>query len=518
MKKLKIFSLLLLSLLLVSCGDGKTSKKCFEFDKFSETITKYDSKCGGKIRIPDSIDDVQIKNIGSFAFQGIEITELELPKYLKKISDNAFSGLKLKELYLPESITNVWSNAFSQQEIETLKFSYNSIEIWNSAFKNSKIKNIEFYGSNNSSGYWTMKIWWEAFANNEISKLNISMNSIDFLGGWAFENNKISEIKLWEYTTKIPYNTFKNNEISNIELSKYITEIWNSAFENNKITNFSFPEEITNIWNGILNWNHIEEIILPKDLKNIPKNFLNWQKLKNLEIPEWVEIIEEWAFSNNNIETLKFPTTLKFIGKNAFENNYIANIILPKKIRIIEENAFKNNKITEVNIPNTLHNIENIFDESVKMIKNDIIENISEEVKIPEYAYLKQDYNIKIMAERRWVKDISIGEAFERCRNLSLGWYDDWRIPQIQDMRAILQYLEKNKEVEAFFDGTYIAYRLTILSFTDKYVTVFSDFSHTIDGWKWEVIFDKRWEVWFNVDSISGIEWSRNSICVRDIK
>lgn len=565
MKNYKIYIFIFLLIFLSSCWDGKTPEKCFYFNKTDLTITGYDSKCGGNIRIPDKIDNLYVQKIWAYSFKWMEITNLEFWKYLIEIGDSAFSWLKLKELVFPETMNDIWENAFANQEIETIKFPVSLSTIGKWAFKNSKIKNIEFYSresdsKENNTYLKSLNIYDEAFKDNEILKLNIPME-VSFEGNGAFENNKITEVKISKLY-KIWSKTFKNNKIENVEFIKSATKIWYEAFAWNKIKKVHLWENLDSISSSVFEGSKIEEIILSKNLKIIPKDFLKWHNLKKLEIPEWVEKIEEWAFSNNKIEILKFPKTLKIIWKdsfsnnlikkleipewvekieewtfsnnkieilklpetlktvweNTFSNNLIKSIELPKKIRIIGKWVFLKNKIIEVEIPNTLHDFSWIFDENVKIIKNDFIENISEEVHIPEYAYLKNDYNIKIMAERRWVKNISFFDAIKRCDDLVLAWYDDWRVPQIQEMKAILQYLEKNKENEAFLDGNYWTYRLTILSFINKFTTVFANFSHTFDGWKWEIIFDNWWEVGFNNDSIKNMKGERNSVCIRDIK
>lgn len=122
------------------------------------------------------------------------------------------------------------------------------------------------------------------------------------------------------------------------------------------------------------------------------------------------------------------------------------------------------------------------------------------------------------MAERRGGENLTFSEAFERCKNLELGGFDDWYLPMIQQFKAISQYLEKHRWDEVSLNGSYWMYRVTILDFNNKYITVGNKFSSDSEGDDESsgIFFDASWERAFN--SVFESDVQRNILCVRDIK
>ena len=73
----------------------------FEFDKSTGTIKKY-LGTNKEIKIPQEIDGVLVKIIGSFSFKDFSIEKIDIPIGVEEIKDHAFEKNKIEERWLNE--------------------------------------------------------------------------------------------------------------------------------------------------------------------------------------------------------------------------------------------------------------------------------------------------------------------------------------------------------------------------------------------------------------------------------
>ena len=153
---------------------GKTSEKCFRFNKETQEIEQYyfvennvsgGKKCPMDVVIPEKISGVQVKSIGKGAFKvckngivtstsftnnkyeikpmmvlscpGIGVTSVILPEGLENIEYRAFEGNNLKTVTIPSTVTWIDDWAFADNQLQSVIFKgdKSKIKIGCKAFK-----------------------------------------------------------------------------------------------------------------------------------------------------------------------------------------------------------------------------------------------------------------------------------------------------------------------------------------------------------------------------------------------
>ena len=155
---------------------GKTSEKCFQFNKETQEIEQYyfvegnvsgGKKCPKSVVIPEKISGVQVKYIVNDAFrhytcdksivktslnnkyeikkvdcnfEPIGITSVLLPEGLESIGSSAFEGNNLKTITIPSTVTNIYGYAFMDNQLQSVIFKgdKSKIEFGCSAFIGEK--------------------------------------------------------------------------------------------------------------------------------------------------------------------------------------------------------------------------------------------------------------------------------------------------------------------------------------------------------------------------------------------
>ena len=156
-----------------------TSEKCFKFNNETQEIEQYyyfednnsnGASCPMKVVIPQKINGVQVKSIGSDAFgygcghntvlpistnnkyeieqigcvyKPIGISSVELPEGLETIASRAFDGNNLKTVTIPKTVTYIGQYAFGHNELQSVVFKGDK--------NNIDIRCDAFYGENHSS-------------------------------------------------------------------------------------------------------------------------------------------------------------------------------------------------------------------------------------------------------------------------------------------------------------------------------------------------------------------------------
>ncbi len=394
----------------------------FEFDKSNGTIKKY-LGTSKEITIPQKINGVPVKIIGSFSFKDIGIEKVDIPIGIEEIKDYAFEKNKIEILHLPESLRSIGCSAFAENNISKLILPNN-------------IENIDEF----------------AFIDNNLEKLAIPLN-LNSIKASVFSNNKIKDLTLHDYIENIDKYAFYNNKIEDLTLPKNLRSIGCEAFADNNISKltlyseiemfdkYAFDEDIikfclSNIINLIenrsLNNNKVIKIIrklveiekdiveiggpvfIPTDNPNVMNCYYgNSPKVKScyynnaflfdkstgtinkylggsnmVLIPnkiDGVEVkhIDDFCFkATKNIETVEDfdkyfwdDFTIKELPKHYdFSNNAIEFLVLPSTLKTIGKCAFINNNLKELTLPESIEIIE----------KSAFMHNQIEELTIPE--------------------------------------------------------------------------------------------------------------------------------------
>jgi hypothetical protein len=182
-----------------------------------------------KIKIPESIQNINITEIGSWAFRNKPISEVILPDTISEISLGAFQNSKLTKINFPDSIINIEQSAFMHTLLEEITFP----------------KNLRYLGSN-------------VFTGTKVRSVDINLPSIRYFSqsyGIFSDCRELISVAINDNITDIPTEAFSGClKLQNINLPAKIEKIGSFAFSNcESLVSIIIPENIIDIDISILN-------------------------------------------------------------------------------------------------------------------------------------------------------------------------------------------------------------------------------------------------------------------------
>lgn len=389
MKKLLVFSLILLSTLFVSCffisSNAKADMDCgpsatWTYDESTKTL--YVSGTGAitdtcYYRYPGVTNLVigeGIEEIGKEAFTMCQsLVNVSLPSTLKTIGEMAFdSCFNLKSIDIPDSVTHIGYRAFGYcLNMESINLSKNLEVLSDGAFYECrKLKTIDipdkvttlyttsftFCGSLVSMriGKGVQKVIAEVHDGNPVVKYVIFTGSAPYIDKFAFYN----------YTTTIYYpsgdsswNGMPNKDWPNSTL------IWVGVEDPMSIKPETEGDTETGICGQKAYWEYKDGVLHitgSGDVTSAP-----WQHLR-LDV---VEVIVDDTITGlsadgafiyfENLEKVYLSKNLETLGHSAFAYTKIKEITIPDKVKVIEGSTFEYCKYLEiVNLPKGLEQID----------------------------------------------------------------------------------------------------------------------------------------------------------------
>lgn len=302
-------------------------RSCYTFNSSTKTIEKYDKEhCPLDVVIPETIDGVEVENIGELAFVLVD--------HYGCVIDGEWQEFQEEQEGASCSIY------FKRDSEGNILYPLNSVVLPRT------LKTIEYL----------------AFGSNNINSINIPYNVTD-IGEYAFSNNAITSVYL-------PDN---------------VTNLYKYAFAKNPLTEFTFSKNMTTMTEGTIYLTSLTSLTVPSNIKNIEMGNMALS-LQTLIIEEGVEQIGDFAFTfMNSLNKLRLPSTLKHLGTASFAGNNVSdgpefiyqrnadgsenravlnsyagankNVILPSQIKEIESRAFDYCLVTSVKLNDGLEKI-----------------------------------------------------------------------------------------------------------------------------------------------------------------
>ena len=258
----------------------------------------------------------KIKTIGTFAFQGSGLTELNIPASLEVVSWSAFGSTKLKKVTV--------ADGSQLQSINT------------GAFNGCKdLEEFTFEGSSTLN-----KIQADAFSGDDKLKSFVIPENVAVLEKGAF--NGASDLETI---------TFKQPAT--------ITAIGEGAFQGTKaLKKIELPNSVTTISKDAFNTcSSLTEIVIPASVTSIdPTGFQECAKLEKFTVDKNNSVyssVDGFLLSKDKKTLVSFPPakantyytmlppTIETIGKQAFYFvQALENVTIPEKVKKIEEFAF----------------------------------------------------------------------------------------------------------------------------------------------------------------------------------
>ncbi len=140
---------------------GKTSEKCFKFNKETQEIEQYyfvennvsgGKKCPKSVVIPEKISGVQVKSIDGRAFNYNRLDDSFIKtsttnKYeIKKITGIPYVPIGIISVVLPEGLENIGNYAFYQNNLKTVTIPSTVTKIGGRAFAENQLQSVIFKG------------------------------------------------------------------------------------------------------------------------------------------------------------------------------------------------------------------------------------------------------------------------------------------------------------------------------------------------------------------------------------
>ena len=258
----------------------------------------------------------KIKTIGTFAFTGSGLAELNIPASLKVVSWSAFSSTKLKKVTVADG-----------SQLQSIN---------KEAFKGCKdLEEFTFEGSSTLN-----KIQADAFSGDDKLKSFVIPENVTILEKGAF--NGASDLEII---------TFKQPAT--------ITAIGEGAFQGAKaLKKIELPNSVTTISKDAFNTcSGLTEIVIPASVTSIdPTGFQECAKLEKFTVDKNNPVyssVDGFLLSKDKKTLVSFPPakantyytmlppTIETIGKQAFYFvQALENVTIPEKVKKIEEFAF----------------------------------------------------------------------------------------------------------------------------------------------------------------------------------
>ena len=264
-------------------------------------------------------------------------------------------------------------------------------------------------------GYSVTAIGAGAWSNLDVLITVTIPNSVTYIGGDAFRDNRITSLTIGNSVTTIGYAAFANNRLTTVTIPSSVTSIGAYAFYGNFLTSVTFlgdaPTAVaSNVFDsnsGLTfvrrlstatgwgsTWSDVAVVTVPVLSDNgffyfqisgaatitgcdptcpttldipvvlggyyvttIGSEAFNTKSLVALTIPSTVTSIGYSAFANNLLTTVTIPNSVMSIGYTAFYNNALTSVTIPNSVTSIGDSAFWDNALTSVTIPNSVTSI-----------------------------------------------------------------------------------------------------------------------------------------------------------------
>ena len=340
-------------------------------DGVQVTITDYNFSCSKNVIIPNTLDGLPVRIIGTNAFRLDNLLSVSIPTSVISIMDTAFYRNILTRINLSDNITKIGDFAFAFNSIREVDIPNNITIIEEGSFYKNQLTRVHI-----PSGVTTIE--QEAFEGNVLPSIDIPFG-VTSIGYYAFCGNQLTNLVLPASVTTISGEAFSSNLLTNISIPSsvtYIAESFNRNFlppeqafiyarnpdgseDESKIVSYGgakrdyveIPEGVTTIGMYALQACSIESISIPNTVTTIETYGLMGNLLTNVIIPNSVSTLGNGTFSYNDLTSVIISDVLTEIPSMTFAYNKLTTIVIPNDISSIGSQAFDGNQLTSITIP-----------------------------------------------------------------------------------------------------------------------------------------------------------------------
>lgn len=377
MKKLYVFSLLLLSCLTASAYDFMVDDIYYSIIGDDEIeVTSGDNKYTDDVSIPSTVIyegiTYHVTRIGRNAFAGCSIKSVDIPEGVTKIDEWAFNGCgSLEFLEFPNSLVSIGRWAFyGCSRITSINITRNLTDIAYNVF--AALTSLESYtcspfnskycavgGILYSKDMTTLVAYPQAAPATSFD----IPSTVTTVGDYCLHNcDNLTEVNIPETVTKFGMNIFSGcDNIESIYVPDGVSKMGVTVFgQCPKLSYVHLPASLDSIKSSCFyGCNSLEEIIIPRNVRYIGDyTFSECEILKTVTFEEGscLEEFGDQAFAYcPALESLDMPNTVTTMNKSVF---YVCpslkRVHLSRNITSIGYGCFyKCTSLTELDIPGT---------------------------------------------------------------------------------------------------------------------------------------------------------------------
>jgi hypothetical protein len=281
-------------------------------DGTGAVVKKYLGRAA-TVRIPATIQEMPVKEIGRSAFNGnAALTSVVIPEGVEKIDMFAFYNCgSLASVTLPESLKEIMSPD---------------------------------YGYINGGAFQGCV---------KLTTIRIP-NGVTYIGRYTFAGTGLTSITLSPGITKIEASTFyRCSKLTSIVIPEGVVTIESAAFSGClSLRSVTLPESLTRIAD-----------ITITNMSSDGGVFEGCSALTTIVIPNGVSYIGRSAFENSGITSITLPSGITKIADSTFRGcKKLASIVIPEGVKEIGSEAFGDcSALTSVTLPSTITTLARSF-------------------------------------------------------------------------------------------------------------------------------------------------------------
>ncbi len=276
--------------------NGKTFDGIFYFvDANGATDSTIIGSYGGNQQIIDFIGP-KVKTIYDNAFDGCNITQLEIPENITSINRWAFNWNHLSTLSIPNSVVNIGEGAFVNNTLTEI------------TLPTPQSNNFLFWYDNQNPivHYQAGQIVTDLYKSyTALIKYTLTDDDV------VVENGVITSTSYDNHSAYIVIpDTLDDQPV------RSISETWAQSADG--------PYQ-----KGMFQDNHLIGVDLPSTMDTVGKSAFGWNQIEILNIPLGVKFIESDAFRANQVSNVTVPVSVSYIGNAAFAECDMTEFELP---------------------------------------------------------------------------------------------------------------------------------------------------------------------------------------------
>lgn len=285
------------------------------------------------------------ESIGTYAFSGTGLKEMDIPASVKEIGNGAFTGCRSLERVTAGNVETIGEYAFQGcTALKEADFGDKVKKYGHNCFGNCAL--VSFHVSSSAS---EIPMSMLDYCSN-LTEISLP-ESIRSIGAQAFYNcTGLRSVSMGDSVTTIGDEAFYNCEgLTDMDLSAGILELGSDVFYNNPWLNrMEYDNYVKYVGSvayladkeGIAN-DGVKSIVIKDGTTALGKGLLENCRLTSVELPSSLKSLGECSLRDNAFTTLNLPDELEIIGHSAFADcDELTSITIPEKVRFIGSTAF----------------------------------------------------------------------------------------------------------------------------------------------------------------------------------